>query len=724
MTASPEVTTAADHLRAELAVVDLLLEREVVRLRDRGLHDDSEFRGLYVAEEHVEALLADRAGTRPRLRSARELALDGSIACAQADLPSGGPMDRLQARFGLGDDERTLLIVGAACELDLRYERLFAYAQNDVTCKRPTVELAMRLLADDLEGRARLRRLLDPGAPLRRHHLLLVTGDSVDPLPARQLATAPRVVDALLGHDVVDARLAPFTRLKRPSSSVDDLLLDPGLRAELPPLLAHVRREPAVLVLRGGYGSGRSSLAAAIAAQLEAPLLAVDLRGAFRTGEDIGEIMGLLAREVRLTGAAVLLEQLDVLLDEAGCAELVTGGIAELAVSGPPVMLSSRLDWHPVPPWPDVPVVTLGLGPVPYPVRVAAWRRELERLPAADAVAGPLLAGAFGLGPGQIRDAADEAERTRRLRGATRITSDDLHAAARHQSTHQLSGYARRIVPQRTWSDLVVGPKVREELAHVERHVRHRAEVTQTWGFAERLSLAAGVTVLFSGPSGTGKTLAAEILAHELRLELFAVDLSAVVSKYIGETEKQLDRVFDAAHDANAIIFFDEADATFGKRSEVTDAHDRYANIEVAYLLQRIERYEGVVVLATNLRRNIDEAFARRLQHTVEFALPRAAERRAILDLLLPAGLPVADDVDRGYLAERFELTGGNLRNVVIAAAFLARDEASPVTMRHLVLATARELEKAGRLATRGDFGPYFDLLHSPREAADPSAAR
>jgi SpoVK/Ycf46/Vps4 family AAA+-type ATPase len=259
-----------------------------------------------------------------------------------------------------------------------------------------------------------------------------------------------------------------------------------------------------------------------------------------------------------------------------------------------------------------------------------------------------------------------------------------------------------------------VHPKVRRDLRHVELHIRHRTAVAAQWGFDRRLSLAEGVTVLFAGPSGTGKTLAAEVLAHELRLELFRVDLSAIVSKYVGETEKQLEQLFDTARDANAIVFFDEADATFGKRSEVGDAHDRYANIEVAYLLQKIEEYTGVVILATNLRRNIDEAFARRLDHTVEFTLPRTAERRRILDLLLGEQASAGGDVDLDldFVAERFDLTGGNLRNVVVAAAFFAADDGGPITTRHLVHATARELEKIGRLPTRSDFGPYFPLLH------------
>lgn len=732
VTARPALASGHDQLLAELAILDLLLEREVVRLRDSGLYVDSDFRGLYVADEQVDALLRTAPAAVPSARSARDLELTEAVAArrqalraAEAAAREEGaalPLSALQREFDLDDDERALLLIGLACEIDLRYEHLFAYAQNDVTRKRPTVELALRLLADDLAGRARLRRCLTPQAPLLHHRLLTLAAEAQEsqpPLLARYLKPEGRIVDHVLGIDAVDERLAPFTHPVRDLRPLSDLVVVPEVAEAVPSLVAALRHEPAVVLLRGPYGSGRSTLAGGIAAELGRPLLAADMRGAVRSEECcIATVFGLLAREARLRGAALLIENLEVLFeDEARAAPRARAVGARLATSGAPVFLASRNAWHPPPPWPDVPFVPLTLGPVPYPQRLEAWERAVGSAGTAPRVTGDVdaaeLASKFGLTPGQVRDAVRDAGRTAALRPERRpLSSDDLHAAARRQSAHELGRYAQRIQPQRSWSDIVVRPKVQRELRAIELHVRHRAAVCDAWGFDRRLSLAGGVTVLFAGASGTGKTLAAEILARELRLELFKIDLAAVVSKYIGETEKQFDRVFATAQDSNAIVFFDEADATFGKRSEVGDAHDRYANIEVAYLLQKIEEYDGVVILATNLRRNMDEAFARRLEHTVEFAQPRAAERRRILDLLLPKGTPVGDDVDLDFLAERFELTGGNLRNVAVAAAFLASEEGTPISMRHLVLATARELEKLSRLPTRSDFGPYYPILH------------
>jgi SpoVK/Ycf46/Vps4 family AAA+-type ATPase len=235
------------------------------------------------------------------------------------------------------------------------------------------------------------------------------------------------------------------------------------------------------------------------------------------------------------------------------------------------------------------------------------------------------------------------------------------------------------------------------QLREICRRVTYRQNVLGQWGFGRKFSAGKGVNALFAGPSGTGKTMAAEILAGELGLDMYKIDLAGVVSKYIGETEKNLDRIFKTAHDANAILFFDEADALFGKRSEVRDSHDRYANIEISYLLQKIEEYEGVAILATNLRQNMDESFVRRLAFTVHFPLPDKASRQRMWTGIWPADTPLAPDLDLDFLAGQFKLSGGNIRNIALAAAFLAAGDGGVVTMAHLLHATRREYQKMGK---------------------------
>jgi len=263
---------------------------------------------------------------------------------------------------------------------------------------------------------------------------------------------------------------------------------------------------------------------------------------------------------------------------------------------------------------------------------------------------------------------------------------------------------AKKIEPQHTWEDLVLPPDQIAQLHEMCDQMLYRPVVLGEWGFDRKLSLGKGLNALFVGPSGTGKTMAAEVIAHDLGLDLYKIDLSTVVSKYIGETEKNLERIFGAARNSNAILFFDEADALFGKRSEVKDAHDRYANVEISYLLQKMEEYDGLVVLTSNLNKNMDDAFVRRMHFTIEFPYPEAEARRRIWAITFPPQAPVSPDVDLDLLAERFRLTGGNIRNIVLTAAFLAARDGGQIDMQHLLWATRREFQKMGRLVDAHEF--------------------
>ncbi|MEP7356314.1 MAG: ATP-binding protein, partial [Anaerolineales bacterium] len=294
-------------------------------------------------------------------------------------------------------------------------------------------------------------------------------------------------------------------------------------------------------------------------------------------------------------------------------------------------------------------------------------------------------------------DAAAAAADQARLRGGA-LDRAELFLAARSYSSPGLANLAHKIEARYTWSDIVLPADQLSMLKELIATVRGRPMVLETWGVGEKLAASAGVTILFAGPPGTGKTMAAEVIASELGLELYKIDLSTVVNKYIGETEKNLGRIFDEASNSNAILFFDEADAIFGKRSEVKDAHDRYANIEVSYLLQRMETYDGVTILATNLRANLDEAFTRRLQFAVDFPFPDEAYRLRIWEALFPDSLPRADNLDLKLLAQRFKLAGGNIRNIIVSAAYLAAADGGVVTMPHLLHGARRELQKMGRL--------------------------
>jgi SpoVK/Ycf46/Vps4 family AAA+-type ATPase len=320
------------------------------------------------------------------------------------------------------------------------------------------------------------------------------------------------------------------------------------------------------------------------------------------------------------------------------------------------------------------------LPPPDLRARRTAWTAILTGAPAL----AHELAGRFRLTPGQIRAVAADVARVTQTALPTR---DDWYSACRRASGQGLATVAEKLTPIHGWDDLVLDEHSRGTLLALRDQVVHRERVLDDWGLGTRIAGSRGLSALFAGPPGTGKTMAAAVVAADLGLDLYRVDLSRVVSKYIGETEKNLSRIFAEAHEANAVLLFDEADALFGKRTDVSDAHDRYANIEVSYLLQRMEHYEGITILASNLRHNMDEAFLRRLRFIVDFPFPEPAHLRA--------GAPLAADLDLPLLADRLAVSGGTIRNVVLSASFLAAAEDTAVGMDQLLRAARRELAKS-----------------------------
>ena len=323
------------------------------------------------------------------------------------------------------------------------------------------------------------------------------------------------------------------------------------------------------------------------------------------------------------------------------------------------------------------------------------------------------LASRFALSHSQIQDTVCAAQQNHALseHSDTPLQEEDLLEAARLQSGHELGRLAPKVQLAHTWNDLVLPDATLRQVHETASAIRHQHVVYAKWGFGQRLAASRGLKMLFAGASGTGKTMTAAVVARDLGLDLYKIDLSAVVSKYIGETEKNLDRIFRAAHSSNAILFFDEADALFGKRSEVNDAHDRYANIEVAYLLQKMEEHDGAVILASNLSRNIDPAFSRRMNYVVEFPLPAEPQRDQLWRGMFPPDAPLAADVDFAFLARQFPISGGDIKNVVLAGAFLAAQDGQIITLRHLIGAMRQQTIKRGQVPAAADFKQYHQWI-------------
>ena len=760
------------HLEAELARIDARIRRAVHCWQLAGQDPTDAFRGLYVSNAEAETLLERPIGTNwgytvaPKSREARAFAKAEAQASRQAQALAEAAhrqgqvvrLEHMATAFGLDRFDLDIFLICLAPALDLRYERIYGYLQDDVTRKRPGVNLVLDLLCKPGADRLlMLSRFADDvyDAPLFRYRVLerVSAGPPSLPLLSQTLHVDEAIVAWLLGRYQPHAELGPYATLLWPEENETDRLLAAestrcdalfkcvaplewpavgpstplGVNADVPSVV-----EQPIVVFHGPDRVSQAAAARRLAAQARRPLLTVDLEGVTGAGCPPPRALQLALRDARLAGAVPCLAGWDACLAEDGT--LSPDLLAQLCAHPDMVVVAGRATWQPGGVDRERPMFWIEF-PVPaYAQRVALWRHFLQigksanrqigesewvaagegaRDRSADAgrlstaaVEGELdlaaLAGQFALTTGQIRDAVASARDRAAQRGGP-LQPEDLFAAARAHSSPRLSSLARKIEPRYTWADIVLPDDQLALLREIVATVRGRPLVLDEWGVGRKLVSSAGVTILFAGPPGTGKTMAAEVIAAELGLDLYKIDLSTIVSKYIGETEKNLERIFQEAENSNSILFFDEADAIFGKRSEVKDAHDRYANIEISYLLQRMEMYDGVTVLATNLRANLDEAFTRRLQFAVDFPFPEEEYRGRIWETLFPADVPCEPDLDFGLLAKRFKLAGGSIRNILVSAAYLAAADGRRVSMEHLLHGTRRELQKMGRLVNEAD---------------------
>jgi hypothetical protein len=686
--------------------LDRLLEAACRRAPDlHGPDAESDlYRGLYVDANEVQRLL--------RRSSVESLFAENGVGRAEADdVPAGSCLAWLGHAYNLSTFDLDVIVLALAPELDRRYERIYAYLQDHVSRRWPTVDLALHLFCADAGARLAQRRRFAAGAPLLRYGLVELApdrGQTPATLLSHIIKLDAQVVDFLLDQHAPDRRVARFCRLVPPPAA-NEPGVDELAGHALAQLVAQAQDEarPLYLYLEGPDPEAKRLTAAAAAAELEMSLLWVDVPAALAAKLAPEELWSLLCRTAWFEGAVSYWDGIDVTQTNE-----IAALLEALGQTPGPAILAGAERW-PVAHHSPIHMLPIACAAPDFTQRRDCWRRHLARqgwtLAAADLDA---LADRFRLTRRQISAAVTSAQQQAQWRAVVEEPTEDrnqqrteqlpgvaqLFAAARAQSGQRLDALARKIEPRAAWVDIILPPETLDQLHAICRRVEQRPRVLGAWGFDRKLARGKGVTALFAGPSGAGKTMAAEIIAQELGLDLYQIDLSGVVSKYIGETEKNLNQVFAAAESGNAILFFDEADALFGKRSAVSDAHDRYANIEISYLLQKMEEYDGIAILATNLRQNLDDAFLRRLAFAVHFPFPDAESRRRIWSAIWPPETPLAADVDAVLLAERYKLSGGNIKNVALAAAFLAAHEGSPVRMMHLHRAAEREFEKIGKL--------------------------
>ena len=602
---------------------------------------------------------------------------------AAAAMPSPSALEFLCTTFNLSAFERDLLLLCAGIELDSTFAAVCAEAQGDPARAFPTLSLALAALPEAHWT------ALTPSAPLRRWRMIEVGSGPI--LTASALRIDERVLHHLAGVQHLDERLAGLvepvnlvTELAPSHRSLADRIVALWTQATTAAVLP-------VVQLCGDQTADKRAIAVAACAAMGLRVVAMSGQSVPTGAHELDGFLRLWGREAVLSNCALLLE-----CDDLEASDAARIGAVNRLIDGlnSPLIISTVARRTP-----RKPVVTFDVQKPSADEQRDIWQQALQTMPLNLNGQVSALVAQFNLNLQKVQAAHAEAMAQAPDNASERGDfGQALWDACRMQARPRLDDLAQRIDPAATWTDLVLPEQQLRTLREIAVHVRQRRTVYESWGFAAKGARGLGISALFAGVSGTGKTMAAEVLANELRLDLYRIDLSAVVSKYIGETEKNLRRVFDAAEEGGAILLFDEADALFGKRSEVKDSHDRYANIEVSYLLQRMEAYRGLAILTTNLKSALDTAFLRRIRFILHFPFPDSAQRAEIWRRIFPPETPT-NNLDHGRLAQ-LNVAGGNIRNIALNAAFIAADAGGPVSMDHLLRAAQGEYTKLEKTLT------------------------
>lgn len=661
---------------------------------------NSTFSHWYAANQR--SLMAAIAQVRQRLED--KIANSDTMSAQPTESnpqPSEGfAIDQLCAIFGLSPFERELLLLCAGMELDAVFASLCGTAQGDMQRAYPTFSLSLAALSDPHWD------AIAPKSPLRRWQLIDVGAGKA--LTLSPLRIDERILHYLTGIQHLDERLAGIVKAAKPREAL--VPSHQQLADQITRLWSSKLRQPnlPIVQLYGDETVGKQAIAAAACTELGLNLHVLSPAALPTNPGELNALMRLWEREAILSHSALLID-----MDELDGSDSVReGAIARLIEDlNSPILLSSRDRRRSK----QRPLVTLEVRQPTSSEQALLWHHSLDsvvpdlnghvdRLSAqfnlSSLAIRTVCAAAIGQAEG-IGDRGQGIAFNSSLLPPPSSLQSTLWDLCRAQARPRLDDLAQRIESGSTWDDLVLPEAQKQILREVAAHVRQRAKVYESWGFADKGGRGLGISALFAGASGTGKTMAADVLAQELRLDLYRIDLSSVVSKYIGETEKNLRRVFDAAEAGGVILLFDEADALFGKRSEVKDSHDRYANMEVSYLLQRMESYRGLAILTTNLKDALDVAFLRRLRFVVKFPFPDVEQRAEIWRRVFPPQTPTVG-LDVKKLA-RLNVAGGNIRNIALNAAFLAAEAGEPVQMQHLLRAAHSEYAKLERSLTEAE---------------------
>jgi len=613
-------------------------------------------------------------------------------------------LEILGSLFDLDDFEKKVLMVILAPEIETKYERIYAYVQDDLNRKFPTVSLILSLLPKNSEEKLQILPYFSSHSPLRIFRLIKF----VDPGNGTSFLHQPiniedSVRDFIFGYYHLDSRLQAFCQLIPPADQNEK---PPEAESLVKRITQGIEKDRRFLLhLYGRSDVEKKNRALQIASEPGYGLLVVNTLQALESVDSIIDLMGLLYREAALSGTLVYFDAFDALFEHKQYPlyePLLFDGLDRFSRL---TFFASEKQWKPKKLPKAHTFLNFAFLLPEYSDSLLLWEKYLKEIDIAIAEGiAPSLAQLFRFSEDEIAEIAHMLK-TKQFSGA-QIDKKAVYDTCREKVSAELNYLSQHLKSSNGLKDIVLPKDQIVQLKTIISHYDNQRRVFEEWGFKKYFQ-SQGIGVLFTGPPGTGKTMAASILANEMGLDLYRIELSQVVSKYIGETEKNLSRIFEAAEGSGVMLFFDEADAIFGKRTVVKDAHDRYANIEVSYLLQKIEEYDGPVVLASNFRKNIDEAFVRRLRFIVEFPFPDEAIREMIWKKVFPDKSPLEKEIDFAFLAKNFRLSGANIRNIALFAAFFAAEDEGTIAMKHIIRGIKRELQKEGKTYKPSDFGIY-----------------
>ncbi|MBJ96117.1 MAG: hypothetical protein CMP23_16765 [Rickettsiales bacterium] len=739
-----------DRLRHRLQLTNLRIARLYFLVKEQGAEEpeaetQTAVEELFISDSEFQAHLGVLCGADPNEQISdpdtlkRLSSIDRAIAVARRRIQAvelsarrKGSMSRFEqlcARCDLSPLDQEILLIALTPELDRRYRRVYSYLHDDFSRNVPSVGLIVDILAPLLgdEDRLALMARFESGSPLIRRGLVVLPvakGGVVQPLAQRPVRMGEAAGGWLLGVPRMASSIADRARFRgvpAPPQAVALAADGEQMVGSLEQLIRQSSRGVTVSIVSKELAGGRA-VADLLAHRLELPVVQVELGTFLSGGERMLEEIGQVLRDAYLFAAVVLVS-----------------GFPDVSLEEQAVLRNLEVVWRRVQDYDGhIFLPTRAAAPAAWLLegrhgvsckvespdfidRVRVLSELLRDCGVAAAVASDdieTIASRYRLGRQQLsstvayaRDQAWSRSRAGNDQESAVIEFDDLVAGARAQFKRDIGSLARRIEPKFGFDDLVLPELQMLHLHELLAFVERRGQVYESWGFQSKFPRGTGAKALFFGRSGTGKTMAAEVLAKSLGLDLFKVDLSSVVSKWVGETEKNLSTIFDRAEEAQAVLLFDEADSLFGARTNVGSAVDRYANLETNYLLQRIEDYDGIAILSSNLKQNIDEAFTRRFHFVIEFPFPDRRSREEIWQRAFPSTAPLADDVDFEFLGDRFKFTGGNIKNSVLRAAFLGATAGDQISMEHVLRGVLREYQNLEREPSERDFGAWWSKL-------------